>query len=141
MGTQLAIAHRLHTIMDADRILVMDDGRAVQFDSPLNLLDLRSGLFHSLVKGTGRKTAKILRKIAEGELGVVEGLEEVEDGDGDGSDPSDGGQGGDEDEEYEYYEDDDDDDDSEGGVLRVRVGNDDDEYSEYLYSDTIYESI
>ena len=140
--TQLAIAHRLHTIMDADRILVMDDGRAVQFDSPLNLLDLRSGLFHSLVKGTGRKTAKILRKIAEGKLGVVEGLEEVEgDEESDDAGPS---AAGNEDDEYEYYDeasendDDDDDDDSEGGDLRVRVEN---EYSEYLYSDTIYESI
>jgi len=36
--TILTIAHRLNTIMDYDRILVMDAGKAAEFDSPRNLL-------------------------------------------------------------------------------------------------------
>ncbi|RHY38344.1 hypothetical protein DYB34_003537 [Aphanomyces astaci] len=47
--TCITIAHRLHTIMDSDRILVMDGGSAVEFDTPKNLLKRRASLFASLV--------------------------------------------------------------------------------------------
>lgn len=36
--TILAIAHRLDTIMDFDRVAVVDKGRLVEFDSPADLL-------------------------------------------------------------------------------------------------------
>lgn len=39
--TVLTIAHRLNTIMDSDRILVMDDGRVAELDSPAALLEVR----------------------------------------------------------------------------------------------------
>eukprot|EP01130_Rhizamoeba_saxonica_P010479 TRINITY_DN4290_c0_g2_i1.p1 TRINITY_DN4290_c0_g2~~TRINITY_DN4290_c0_g2_i1.p1 ORF type:complete len:1213 (-),score=271.96 TRINITY_DN4290_c0_g2_i1:21-3659(-) len=47
--TVLTIAHRLNTIMDSDKILVMDEGQVREFDSPMNLLEDANGLFKSLV--------------------------------------------------------------------------------------------
>ena len=48
-ATTLTIAHRLNTIIDSDYILVMDDGRAAEFDTPKNLLS-RGGMFRDLVQ-------------------------------------------------------------------------------------------
>jgi ATP-binding cassette, subfamily C (CFTR/MRP), member 1 len=47
-ATTLTIAHRLNTIMDSSHILVMSDGKAVEFDSPNTLLS-KGGLFKDLV--------------------------------------------------------------------------------------------
>lgn len=52
-ATCLTVAHRINTIMDSDRILVMEAGRVAEFDSPANLLSpSRStpSLFASLVE-------------------------------------------------------------------------------------------
>lgn len=57
-STILTIAHRLHTIMDSDRILVLSAGTAVEYDSPSNLLEISGGVFAGLWKqhqsSTGR---------------------------------------------------------------------------------------
>lgn len=63
--TVLTIAHRLHTIMDSDKVLVMDAGKNVEFDHPHTLLQNQKGVFSSLVRQTGKATAKHLRSIAE----------------------------------------------------------------------------
>lgn len=47
--TVLCIAHRLETIMDSDKILVLDAGEVVEFDSPDALLAKPNGIFQSLV--------------------------------------------------------------------------------------------
>lgn len=50
--TILTIAHRIHTILDYDRVMVMDDGRIVEIDSVENLLK-KGGIFAEMVKESG----------------------------------------------------------------------------------------
>ncbi|KAH9153941.1 hypothetical protein AeRB84_003896 [Aphanomyces euteiches] len=52
-ATVLTIAHRLHTIMNSDRIMVMDAGRVVEFDSPSALMAKEDGTFYRLAKDGG----------------------------------------------------------------------------------------
>jgi len=48
--TVLTIAHRIHTIMDYDRVIVMEDGHIVEFDSPSQLLQNCHSMFYALVQ-------------------------------------------------------------------------------------------
>ncbi|KAJ7680686.1 hypothetical protein DFH06DRAFT_1163946 [Mycena polygramma] len=61
--TLLTVAHRLQTIMDADKIMVLDAGRIVEFDTPKNLLQNKDGLLRALVDESGDKEA--LYKMAQ----------------------------------------------------------------------------
>ena len=47
--TVLTIAHRLNTVMDSDRILVMSDGCVFEFDEPRRLLEDTNEVFYRLV--------------------------------------------------------------------------------------------
>ena len=47
--TIITIAHRINTILDSDRIIVLDRGTVVEFDTPAELVR-RRGLFYELVK-------------------------------------------------------------------------------------------
>lgn len=51
--TVITIAHRLDTIIDSDRILVMDAGRVAEFDTPYDLLSKPESIFSSLCRQTG----------------------------------------------------------------------------------------
>ncbi|GJE87808.1 multidrug resistance-associated ABC transporter [Phanerochaete sordida] len=53
--TLLTIAHRLQTIMDFDKILVLDAGNIAEFGPPAELLKNHHGLFRSLVDASGDK--------------------------------------------------------------------------------------
>lgn len=64
MCTVLTIAHRLNTVMDSDKVLVMDAGTLVEFDHPFNLLKNKDGLLYKMVKQTGRRTAYLLHSLA-----------------------------------------------------------------------------
>ena len=69
--TILTIAHRLTTIMDFDRILVFDDGKIKEFDSPMNLLEKQGGSFRAMVEATGEESARVLRDIAKGDMDAL----------------------------------------------------------------------
>lgn len=70
----LTVAHRLHTIIDSDRVLIMASGKAVEFDEPYNLLQNENGIFHGMVKALGAKEFDRLSQVAlekfNAELGV-----------------------------------------------------------------------
>ncbi|KAJ8291463.1 ATP-dependent bile acid permease [Rhodotorula toruloides] len=51
--TNLTVAHRLETIIDFDRVLVLRGGKVVEFDAPAALLDKRDGAFREMVEATG----------------------------------------------------------------------------------------
>ena len=53
-STLVVIAHRLSTIADFDRILVMSDGKAVEFDEPRKLME-KKGIFWEMVGQSGEK--------------------------------------------------------------------------------------
>jgi len=50
--TIITIAHRINTILDSDRIIVLDHGNVAEFDTPAELVR-RKGLFYDLVKESG----------------------------------------------------------------------------------------
>lgn len=49
--TVLTIAHRINTILDCDRVLVMSGGQVVEFDTPAALHQTDSSIFQRLVNG------------------------------------------------------------------------------------------
>jgi ABC-type multidrug transport system fused ATPase/permease subunit len=61
--TVITIAHRLDTIIDSDRILVMDAGHVLEFDTPAALLSLPNSSFSQLVEQCG-SSAQALREAA-----------------------------------------------------------------------------
>ncbi|KAI9224707.1 hypothetical protein BC828DRAFT_395107 [Blastocladiella britannica] len=61
--TVIIIAHRIHTIVDCDRIMVLDKGRVVEDGAPRELAQQESSQFRALVEDAG-----LLVKLLGGEL-------------------------------------------------------------------------
>ncbi|KAI1792393.1 P-loop containing nucleoside triphosphate hydrolase protein [Ganoderma leucocontextum] len=55
--TVLTVAHRLQSIMDTDKIMVLDAGNIVEYDAPSALLKRKDGFFRDLVDGSGDRAA------------------------------------------------------------------------------------
>ena len=51
--TIITIAHRLHTVMDYDRIMVLDQGSLIENGKPQELLDRKDSVFFALAKEAG----------------------------------------------------------------------------------------
>ena len=62
--TVVTIAHRLETIMDYDKILVMDKGKAAEFGTPSELID-NNGMFTDLVNATGEGATTLIAMAKE----------------------------------------------------------------------------
>ncbi|KAG0025921.1 hypothetical protein BGZ81_006735 [Podila clonocystis] len=63
-STVITIAHRLNTVVDYTRILVMDQGQVSEYDAPATLLDDKESAFSKMVDETGAKNAALLRTLA-----------------------------------------------------------------------------
>lgn len=63
--TVLTIAHRLNTVMDSDKVLVMDAGSVKEYDHPFVLLQDKSGIFYGMVHQTGKSVSESLYQIAK----------------------------------------------------------------------------
>lgn len=63
--TVLTVAHRLNTIMDSDKVMVMEAGTLIEFDHPHILLQNTNSKFAKMVSDTGRSTSDQLKKIAK----------------------------------------------------------------------------
>jgi ATP-binding cassette, subfamily C (CFTR/MRP), member 1 len=53
--TVLTIAHRINTVVDSDKILVLNKGTIAEYDSPANLLKNGTSLFAQLYNEAGKK--------------------------------------------------------------------------------------
>lgn len=65
----ITIAHRLRTIIDYDKVLVLDKGEVLEFGSPLDLIENSPvQAFKSMVEETGEydELLKMAREAAQG---------------------------------------------------------------------------
>ena len=49
----LTVAHRIRTVIDYDRLLVLDKGELVEFETPLNLIRKEGGVFRDMCSKSG----------------------------------------------------------------------------------------
>ncbi|THH27072.1 hypothetical protein EUX98_g7110, partial [Antrodiella citrinella] len=65
----LTVAHRLRTVIDYDRLLVLDKGELAEFDTPWNLLQKQDSIFRNMCLKSG--TYAELEEAAKAKAGVV----------------------------------------------------------------------
>jgi ABC-type multidrug transport system fused ATPase/permease subunit len=62
--SMLIIAHRINTIIDCDKVLVLGDGRVLEYDHPARLLEAPNGVFAGMVADMGPRVAASLKQAA-----------------------------------------------------------------------------
>lgn len=60
----ITVAHRLKSVIDYDRIIVLQNGHIVELDTPFNLLSNPDGIFTTMCKHAGSREYAELRKAA-----------------------------------------------------------------------------
>jgi len=58
----ITIAHRIRTVVDYDRLIILDKGVIVEFDTPRNLIEKDGGVFREMCMKSG--TFDELRDVA-----------------------------------------------------------------------------
>lgn len=52
-------------MIDYNRVMLLEDGKLVEFDTPANLLANRESKFYALCKATGKEEFSMLKRLAE----------------------------------------------------------------------------
>jgi ABC-type multidrug transport system fused ATPase/permease subunit len=52
-NTTITIAHRLQTIIDYDKVLVLDKGEVIEYDAPWELVKKEKGIFRGMCEASG----------------------------------------------------------------------------------------
>ncbi|KAJ5176909.1 ABC transporter 7 [Penicillium canariense] len=72
-STIITIAHRLQTIIDYDKVLMLDQGRVIEFDHPWTLINKEDGLFRSMCQNSGHMEVLLdVAKRAWSQKGLVD---------------------------------------------------------------------
>ncbi|KAH0497916.1 hypothetical protein TgHK011_005198 [Trichoderma gracile] len=71
-GTVITIAHRLQTIVDYDKVLVLDKGEVVEFDHPWKLINQKDGTFRSMCQTSGDMDTLMLAAMKKWDSGREE---------------------------------------------------------------------
>ncbi|KAF8502966.1 ABC transporter type 1, transmembrane domain-containing protein [Gautieria morchelliformis] len=66
----ITVAHRLRTVIDCDRLIVLENGRIVEFDTPVNLIQKEGGAFRNMCLHSG--TFKELEEAANKAAGSTD---------------------------------------------------------------------
>ncbi|EEF35907.1 multidrug resistance-associated protein 2, 6 (mrp2, 6), abc-transoprter, putative [Ricinus communis] len=60
--TVVTIAHRIHTVIESDLVLVLSDGRVAEYDTPERLLQREDSFFSKLIKEYSMRSQSQLSK-------------------------------------------------------------------------------
>lgn len=63
-STILSVAHRLDTVIESNYVLVLGNGKVLEYGEPAALLEKKDGYFFSMVRDTGGKSSKDLHRRA-----------------------------------------------------------------------------
>ncbi|KAF6165228.1 hypothetical protein GIB67_030410 [Kingdonia uniflora] len=75
--TVITVAHRIPTVIDNDFVMVLDEGKIIEYDSPAQLLKDNSSAFSKLVMEFLRRSSKSERRAAPVVLEALDGTQKM----------------------------------------------------------------